>query len=373
MILGLDIGTYSVKIVLLDKKGINVVSFGEECIINKINQFDIEKINRSHWVAAFQKLVSKLSINLKKVDMIASSISGSKVSIKSITTLEIEESELINILNLEAKKHIPLDGSDAVIDYHILGPNIKEIDKVDLLLVATTQKIIKVQDKIMKSCKITDAIFDTDPIAMLNSYQYNYDCPNNEVDVLLNIGFLTSTLIVTSKNEELFTREIDIGGHKINLEIMNLKNVSYKEAEIEKNQKGISVFNSDSENDESEIQISTRNIYSELSDEIRKTLRYYMKSKNSISYNNFYISGGMSETPGLIKFLNESLNVDFLIFNPFLKVNKSKKVVNSAKYSVALGLALRGTLIDNSKKKRSLPFNGISTKIKDFLINSIKE
>jgi Tfp pilus assembly PilM family ATPase len=184
---------------------------------------------------------------------------------------------------------------------------------------------------------------------------------------------LTSTLIVTSKNEELFTREIDIGGHKINLEIMNLKNVSYKEAEIEKNQKGISVFNSDSENDESEIQISTRNIYSELSDEIRKSLRYYMKSKNSISYNNFYISGGMSETPGLIKFLNESLNVDFLLFNSFLKVNQSKKVVNSAKYSVALGLALRGTLIDNTKKKRSLPFNGISTKIKDFLINPIKE
>jgi len=293
MILGLDIGTYSVKIVLLDKKGLKVISFGEECIINEIEQFDIEKINRSHWVAAFQKLVIKLSINLKKVDTIVSSISGNKVSIKSITTLEIEETELINILNLEAKKHIPLDGSDAVIDYHILGPNIKEIDKVDLLLVATTQKIIKAQEKIMKSCKIKNTIFDADPIAMLNSYQYNYECPNNEVDVLLNIGFLTSTLIVIGKNQELFTREIDIGGHKINLEIMNLKNISFKEAEIEKNKKGISVFDKDSENDENEIQISTRNIYSELSDEIRKTLRYYMKSKNGISYNNFYISGGM--------------------------------------------------------------------------------
>ena len=47
-------------------------------------------------------------------------------------------------------------------------------------------------------------------------------------------------------------------------------------------------FRQNSENDENEIQISTRNIYSELSDEIRKTLRYYMKSKNGISYNNFY-------------------------------------------------------------------------------------
>ena len=371
MILGLDIGMYSVKIVLIDKNGSNIISFGEECIINKIKQFDIEKINSSHWTAAFQKLISKSNINLKKVDMIASSISGSKVSIKSITTLEIEESELINILNLEAKKHIPLDGSDAVIDYHILGPNIKEIDKVDLLLVATTQKIIKEQDKIMKSCNIKNAIFDADPIAMLNSYQNNYDCPNNEVDVLLNIGFLTSTLIITSKNEDLFTREIDIGGNKINLEIMNLKNISYKEAEIEKNKKGISVFDSDLENDESKIQISKRNIYSELSDEIRKTLRYYMKSKSGTSYNHFYISGGMSETLGLITFLNKSLNVDFLLFNPFLKINQPKKEVNSAKYSVALGLAIRGTLIENSRKKSSFPFNGIITKIKDFLLNLI--
>ena len=367
MILGLDIGTYSVKIVLLDKKGLNVISFGEECIIDEIKQFDIEKINRSHWVAAFQKLVSKLSINLKKVDTIVSSISGNKVSIKSITTLETEESELINFLNLEAKKHIPLDGSDTVIDFHILGPNIKEIDKVDLLLVATTQKIIKSHDKIMKSCKIKDSIFDADPIAMLNSYQYNYACPNNEVDVLLNIGFLSSTLIVTGKNEELFTREIDIGAHKINLEIMNLKNISYKEAEIEKNKKGISVFDKDSENDESEIQISSRNIYSELSDEIRKTLRYYMKSKNSVSYNNFYISGGMSETPGLVKFLNKILNVDFVLLNPFLKINQSKKVVNKAIYSVALGLALRGTLIDNNKEKNNLSIKRLLIKIKGFI------
>ena len=364
MILGLDIGTYSVKIVLLDKKGLKVISFGEECIINEIEQFDIEKINRSHWVAAFQKLVIKLSINLKKVDTIVSSISGNKVSIKSITTLEIEETELINILNLEAKKHIPLDGSDAVIDYHILGPNIKEIDKVDLLLVATTQKIIKAQEKIMKSCKIKNTIFDADPIAMLNSYQYNYECPNNEVDVLLNIGFLTSTLIVIGKNQELFTREIDIGGHKINLEIMNLKNMTFREAEIEKNKKGISVFDKDSENDENEIQISTRNIYSELSDEIRKTLRYYMKSKNGISYNNFYISGGMSDTPDLIKFLNESLNVNFALLDPFLKMILSSKSTNGSKYSVAFGLGLRGTLTDKNNEKSSFSLNGLLSKIK---------
>ena len=345
MVLGVDFGYYSVKVAVIN--GSKIQAIREKSIIDDYTAFDPDKIEVSHWVSAFQGLCQDLNINIKKIDKIVSSLSGTKVSIKPMTTLEVEEEELMNILTFEAKKHIPLDGSDPVIDYHILGNNSKEIDKVDLLLVATTQKIIKAHNKIIKSCNLKNPIFDSDPLAILNCYKYNYDCAkDNNVDVLVNIGCLTTSILVYGDNQEFFTREISIGGHHINLEIMNSKEINYSESEEKKIKEGMDIFNTENNNESGAIQISQRNIVSELSDEIRKTLRYYMKSKVGVSYNQFYISGGTSKMKGLIESLNSSLNVEFNILNPFIKFSDFESDKNNCNYAISIGLALRGTLKD---------------------------
>ena len=59
-------------------------------------------------------------------------MSGSNVSIQQITTLEMNQEELEQSLEFEAKKHIPLDGTDAIIDYHHLGNNQSELDKINV-------------------------------------------------------------------------------------------------------------------------------------------------------------------------------------------------------------------------------------------------
>ena len=338
MVLGVDFGYYSIKAVVLNNGKIHAL--GEKRLVEDYAAFDPDKMETSHWIAAFQSLCESLSIKPKKMDKVVTSISGSKVSIKPITTLEMEESELINTLTLEAKKHVPLDGSDPVIDYHILGQNPKEIDKVDLVMVATTQKIIRAHNLIVKDCNLKNPIFDSDPIALLNCYKYNYEAPKDDVDVLVNIGFLTTTILVYGENQELFTREISTGGHHITSDIMKLKSMDYGSAETNKLNEGIKIFDSDDEN-ASSIQISQRNILSELSDEVRKTLRYYMKSKTGISYNKFYISGGSAKMEGLTQFLNTSLNVEFQEFNPFNELSDVEDDKNPLSYIVSVGLALR--------------------------------
>ena len=183
-------------------------------------------------------------------------------------------------------------------------------------------------------------IFDSDPIAILNCYKYNYDTPKNDVDVLVNLGFLTTTILVYGNNQELFTREISIGGHHINSAIMKLKNIDYKAAEDSKLNEGVDIFDLDDEGAGS-IQISQKNILSEFSDEIRKTLRYYMKSKTDASYNKFYISGGSANMKGIKQSLNDSLNVEFEDLNPFNKLSAPDKEGSYLSYVISIGLALR--------------------------------
>ena len=377
MILGIDFGFYSVKVVVFDKNKISAI--GQKNITEDFNRFDPDKIESTHWVSAFLNLSKELKINLKKINCVVSSIGGKKISIKSITTLEVEEEELNNILTFEAKKLVPLDGSDPVIDYHILGQNNKEIDKIDIILVATTQKIIQAHNQILKGCNLKNVIFDAVPISLLNCYKFNYKCPKNNVDVIINIGCLSTTIIVSGDNQELFTREILIGGHQINLEIMDLQKVDYKTAENNKIKHGIFVFDKDDDsNDSSSIQIMQRNICSELSDEIRKTLRYYMKSKTGISYNKFYMSGGSSNIVGLKDFLNNTLNVKFEMLNPLQKIESSKKIDNISSYSVLIGSVVSND--GNESKSVSVNKNNFSDSIilkslntvKDWLINERK-
>ena len=90
MNIGIDFGHYSIKIVALDNNKIHTC--GEKRVAEDMKVFDVDKLEASHWVSAFNSLCEELNLKIKKTDTIVSSIAGSKVSIKPMTTLEIEES-----------------------------------------------------------------------------------------------------------------------------------------------------------------------------------------------------------------------------------------------------------------------------------------
>ena len=153
MSIGIDIGKYKIKIVELASNGnnIEIQKMGSFDVFENINKFDLEKISRSQLEASVYDLAQKLSINTKKAKDVVSSISGSMVDIREIVTLDMADQELSVSLELEAKKHIPLDGTDAIIDYHHLGVNNKEIDKINILLASTTKNIIKEHATLIKN------------------------------------------------------------------------------------------------------------------------------------------------------------------------------------------------------------------------------
>ena len=55
--------------------------------------------------------------------------------------MEMPTEELESAMTFEARKHIPMDGTD-VIDYQILGSNKLEVDKIDVGLVACTKGVL---------------------------------------------------------------------------------------------------------------------------------------------------------------------------------------------------------------------------------------
>ena len=354
MSIGIDLGFSDVKIIQAEKNTdgkIEIKKAGSRPVITGEHDFDPEKLTTAHWVAATQELTTELGIIPKKIKFPISSISGRNTSIKQLTTLEMDANELVTSLEFEARKHIPMDGTDPVIDYHILGQNEQELDKNDILLIATTRNTILQHDKIKKATGFKSGFFDSDPISLANAYLHFNDLPEEGVDVIIDIGNYSTSLIVWGKNHRFFTRELDIAGYHFSKEIMTKKNIDYKSAESIKREEGVNSINKDdssaAEVDPLAIKVAESTIFNQLCEELRKTLRYYMKSSNQAFFNKFYITGGSAYLPGLIESIAESLNVELEILNPFEGSPGFENIENPAQYAVAFGCAIRG-LVDAS-------------------------
>ena len=349
MSISIDIGTGEVKLIELSK-------VNEQAALSKIhtietwkdmNSFDPEKLEKSNWVASINDICAEAKLNPKRIKSITSAISGKNLSVKEITTLEMNEEDLFQSLEFEAKKHIPLDGTDAVMDYHIIGNNNNEIDKINVLLVATTKNIIKQFDSIIRDSGFKNSIFDAEPIALSNVLTHNYGKSDDGIDIILDIGANTSTLVVCGEGQTFFTREIEIAGFQIISEIVKKYNTDYEDGYNILNKDGLDALNSSDvdDSDSFSLEVAEKTIFSSLIDETRKSLRYYVKSNNGNSnFKRFFISGGFAEIDGLKEKISDELRIETHTLNPFTNIETDIKIENPSKYSIAVGLALRGLL-----------------------------
>ena len=355
MSIGIDIGKYSVKIVELSSTNnqVKVKKIGSLNTFADINKFNLEKISRSQLEGCVQELTKQLNINARKARTVVSSISGSVVDIREISTLDMSDEELSVSLELEAKKHIPLDGTDAIIDYHHLGNNTTEIDKINILLVSTTKNVIREHARLIKKSGFKPDIFDTDSIAIANTYKFNHGLSPKGADVILNIGNSTTSLIVWGENCPFFTRNIEISGDYFTNAMMRELRLDYQTAENLKFEKGINAFiEKNGENPEESLEsnvsisIEKKTCFNEFCEDIKRTLRFYMKNNSHAFFNNFYITGGSSNIPGINEFIASVLDVKVLTFDPLQKISNDIQIDNPNQYSAAIGLALRGLDIE---------------------------
>ena len=348
MFLGLDIGRQYVKMVTAEKTkdGYRVLDAGSRLVPDANSAFDPEKIDRSHWVMAVRELFKQQSFNPKKAKSLITGIGGSSASIKQITTMEMPSEELESAMTFEARKHIPMDGTDAVIDYQILGSNKQEVDKIDVGLVACTKGTLTSHMDLLKECGLKAGIVDVNPIAMSNAFSFVKNMPEDGLVVMLDIGAVSSGLVVYGINQQFFTRDLPIGSHHFVKEISEKKEIGYTQAQDSLFKEGIlaSKTQTDDVSQEGSVSLAERTVYDSLVEDMRRSLRFYAKQTGQSFFLKIFLSGGGAPTPGLAEFVNQKLNIECAVFDPFENVEGKEKlsISNPSQFTTALGLGIRG-------------------------------
>jgi len=198
---------------------------------------------------------------------------------------------------------------------------------------------------LIKDCGLKPGVVDVNPIAISNAFSFTKDIPEDGLVVLLDIGAISSSLIVYGKGQQFFTRDLPLGGHHFIKELSDKKDIPYVEAQDILFKEGLSSLRTNVDGKASDsVGIAERTVYDNLVEDLRRSLRFYGKQTGQSFFLKIFLTGGAAETVGLTDFVTEKLNIECAILDPFENMNgvENISVSNKSQYTTALGLGIRG-------------------------------
>jgi type IV pilus assembly protein PilM len=346
--LGLDIGSTSVKMILLKEQrkrgevGYALQSFGmkplpPEAIV------DGALMNSTAIVQAVQELMNELKVKSKEV---AIGVSGHSVIIKKIQMPRMSQEELEESIQWEAEQYIPFDVKDVNIDTQILDSGANDATgQMDVLLVAAKKDMINDYTTVVSEAGLQPVVVDVDAFAVQNMFAVNYDLPEKETVVLINAGASVVNINIISNGITVFTRDVTIGGNQFTEEIQKQLNVSYEEAEA------LKIGGNSNDADAvvpQDVERVLTSVAEQVAGEIQRSLDFYAGTAADANFSKVFLSGGTAKIPALFKTIEARVGVPVEILNPFKKIEVDNRKFNpefimdvAPMAAVAVGLALR--------------------------------
>ncbi|HEY5886033.1 MAG TPA: type IV pilus assembly protein PilM [Pyrinomonadaceae bacterium] len=340
-LVGLDIGSSSVKAVELNKKGnaLQLVNLGFESLQpDTIVDGQIMELNNVANV-----ITSIFTEHQIKTSRVAAGVSGHSVIVKNIVLPQMSEDELQESFSWHAEEHIPFDISDVNLDYQVTSTS---TDALNVLMAACkSDKIANVKQAIQLAGK-QPVVIDVDAFALQNCYEVNYQPKDTDVVALLNIGSSTMNINILNGTRSVFARDASVGGNQYTSLLQKELGLTFEQAEAAK--RG---FELPDGIEARPIQPIIETVSDILALEIRKTMDFYRATaeENEEAIQKILIAGGGSKLPGLTDYLARRFEIPVEVFNPFRQIQVDgrkfdpdymKEIVPDM--AIAVGLALRG-------------------------------
>ncbi len=338
-LIGLDLGSSSVKAAELKKKGssyelVNLAMepLGQDVVV------DGAIMDALSVTSAIDKIFHDNKIAAKNV---ATSVSGHSVIVKRISVNAATEEELAGAIGYEAQQHIPFDMSDVNLSYQSLGPAAAG-PGMDVMLVAVKREKILNHTNVIGQASKVPTVVDYDGFAVYNAFEVNYDAPPEQMVALLNIGASIMNIVIGRGGVPLFTRDVSVGGNQYTDTLQKELDLSFEDAE--KLKQGQEVANISAEQKTPHL----RSVSEILLLEIQKTFDFFRQTTSAENVQQIYVAGGTAPIEGLVDQLKEEFNIPVEILNPFQKLTVDERKFDASfvrevapRMSVAVGLALR--------------------------------
>lgn len=340
---GLDIGTYSLKLVELDTtnngkrlSAIGLVTPPPNLI------FSDSEVDKQTLADHIKKLVKESGAHTRNV---VAAFPESMTFTRVIEMPKISDQELASAIEWSAEQYIPMPLSEVKLSWMVLGT---EDDKskpgakiARILLVAAPTSLIERYMSILEAADLEPYAFETEVIAISRALMATDQSGPTTLNV--SIGASTTDLSIVDAQNIQFTRSIGTGGNALTRAIS--QELGFEQGQSEEYKRSYGLL-------EDQLEGKIMNILKPVVDviisEVERAVLSYQTKHPVNPVKRVVITGGSAQLPGLVVYMASSLGIEVQIGNPWQNIEIPEKLKfstedtqNQVSYTVALGLAKR--------------------------------
>jgi len=336
-LLGLDLGSYSVKAMEFTRVGKDIFlsGYGQTVITSEEERRNM-----------IEDMLVESGIKTRSV---VTAVSGRSVIVRYVTMLKMNDADLKNAVTYEADKYIPFEIDEVVLDAQRLeeedDPSAKEMK---VLLVAVKRNLIEEHVALIEDLGLLPNIVDVDSFALGNAFELRNEGLAREagqeegdadkVIALIDIGGSKTNINIVRGDASHFTREVYIAGKDFTEAIGQRLSMEKNEVELLKREPG---------ERQGEIMDAINPVLDDLTNEIHLSFDYF-ENQFDQRVEEVCLSGGGSNLAGLEEILENVFDRPTAKWDPTesLEVEPGsfdleKMRANAAQLAISVGLASR--------------------------------
>jgi len=337
LITGLDIGTSSIKAVILSHKGKQpkLVSFGSIAS----PQPGITSEVTADWeltAVAIKSLLSSMKVENPSVVI---ALPESKIFTRVVKDFPfLSDEELASAIKYSIEEFVPLPADQVNLYWQVISRS-KQQNNTSVFIVASPKNTVNKYLKVLELAKLKPLALETELIAVTRDIVgSNQFAPTTMV---INMGANSTDFAVVSKGVLLLTRSISTGGLALTRAISQYLNFEFLQAEEYKKVYGLM---------EDQLEGKIYQILKPMVDvflaEAQRVVQSFESKNSQNPIKRLVLSGGGAKLPGLVVYLANNLGLEVQEADPWYFIEKDpaipvKNLTNTSQYVVAAGLALR--------------------------------
>lgn len=340
-VIGVDIGSSSLKVVQLRRQGGTAVleTYGEIALgpyagaeVGQATNLSAEKIGET-----LKDLIREANVTSLEAG-ISIPFSRSLLTLVELPRRDDPE-EQKTIITLEARKYIPVPVTEVQLDWFVLPDPMSDganpPPKIKVLLVAVHNDELALLQKVVETAGLAASFYEIEIFSTIRSV---VDEPIKPV-LVLDIGASATKAYVVERGVVALSHNIRQGGQDVTRAISSAHGLTIPKAESVKKEHGFG--NHDAPYDRKTIEL----VYSRIFDEARRVLTKYETSHQK-AVSALVLTGGGGVTKELGAYAKEFFPIDVRVADPFSKTSAPafmRPVLGEIgpEFAVAVGLALR--------------------------------
>ena len=367
--LGLDIGTYSIKAVVLK------ISY-DVCDIKELVEKEILISPENNDKIAIKTALNEILESLveKEFDSVLANFGCNHVVAKKFELNNVKRRDRQKILESEFDLLGVFNTEDYSIEYHTL-----DYGGITTKLLAFFIKKAPALNlvSILAECDLSVRIIDIDNVVFLNlvnCLSLPETISQREFELFIDFGHSKTSLTIIEKNRIINMRVISLGGFQLTQIIQKKLSLNYDEAQNFKH----NLFDETEDKNFNLVKKICDSFYEELCLEINRTIKSF-HALEKIKISHIFITGGGSKYEEFDSVFQRNIDIPFSILvigNENLEYSLTQNYVDFKTFSQCIAVGLRGNFdTENSKiniRHGSLSLVSDYDKITDELTKYIK-